>query len=124
MFKFLFRAVLVLFGGAIAAKLVEVFLTSDRGQRLAQDAGLSDLTTYRGVELAQKYTRAIVGVIASALVAIQDVVASRLENNRRAGWPERVQIYAQLLLAAGSMAKTISDFLEERRQVLGEESFR
>lgn len=120
MFRFLFRAVLILFGGVIAAKLVELFLTSDRGQRLAQEAGLSDLTTYRGVELAQKYARAIVAVIVGALVAIQEAVEARVPGERRAGWPERVQVYAQFLLAAGSVAKTVSDFLEERRQLLGE----
>jgi hypothetical protein len=120
MFRFVFRAVLVLFGGAIVAKLVEMFLTSDRGQRFAQDAGLSDLTTYRGVELAQRYSRAIVGVIVGALVAVQETLEARAETARRSDWPERVQMYAQLLLAAGSMAKTVSDFLDERRQLLGE----
>jgi len=117
MFKFLFRAVLVLFGGAIAAKLVEMFLTSDRGQRFAQDVGFSDLTTYRGVELAMKYARAIAGVIASAIVAVEETIQARSESRRGAGWPERVQVYAQFLLAAGSMAKTVSDFLEERREL-------
>ncbi len=120
MLKLLFRAVLVLFGGAIAAKLIELFLTSDRGQRWAQGVGFSDLTTYRGVELAMKYARAIVGVLASALVGVQEAMEARTESVRRPGWPERVQMYAQFLLAAGSMAKTVSDFLEERRRVLGE----
>mgnify|MGYP005843286691 CR=1 FL=1 len=120
MSRLLLRAVLVLFGGVIAAKLVEMFLTSERGQRLVREAGLGDLTTHWGIELAQKYARAIVGVVVSGLVAIQESIGARARDERRVGWPERVQIGAQMLLAAGTVAKTISDFLEERREHFGE----
>ncbi len=120
MSKTLLRVLLGLLGGLIAARLVEAFLTSERGQRLAEQAGLGDLTTHRGVELAQKYARAVAGVIGAAVVGIQESLESAARTQRQATWPDRVQVYAQYFLAVGSLAKTVSDFLEERRQMLGE----
>ena len=120
MSRLLLNAVLVLFGGMIAAKLVELFLTSEQGERLTKRAGLTDLTTYRGVEMAQKYTRTIVGIVAGAAVAILEIAVARSDAERRPGWPERVQAYAQILLALGSVARAVSDFLGERRRLFGE----
>ncbi len=119
MSRLVLNAVLVLFGGLVAAKLVELFLTSEQGERLTKRVGLADLTTYRGVEMAQKYTRTIVGIVAGAAVAILEISAARTDE-RRAGWPERVQAWAQVLLALGSVARTVSDFLGERRRLFGE----
>lgn len=121
MTRVLFRAVLALLGGIIAAKLIETFLTSERGQRLAARAGLSDLTTHRGVELAQKYARAMVGSVAAAVSGIQEGSQTGPLSGRQPSWPDRVQTIAHYLLAVGALAKTVSDFLEERRQMLGEE---
>lgn len=116
--KILLRSVLLLFGGLIAAQVVEFALTSRRGQQLAHDAGLDDLTSFRGVEMAQKYARALVNVVVGAYVAVQEYLDSRSPGQSGIGWPERVQVSAQILLAIGSIAKTVSDFLEERRKLV------
>jgi hypothetical protein len=116
--KFMLRSILLLFGGLIAAQIVEYALTSRRGQQLAHEAGLDDLTSFRGVEMAQKYARALVNVIVGAFVAVQEYLDSRSPEQAGLGWPERVQVSAQILLAVGSIAKTVSDFLEERRKLV------
>lgn len=118
MSRHLLRSVLLLFGGMFAAKLVELALTSSRGQRIARQSGMGELTTFRGVEMAQKYARAIVNVLIGAGIAVADYLESRSPERRLLGWPERVQISAQVLLAFGSIAKTASEFIEERRSLL------
>jgi hypothetical protein len=120
MFRLVIRTVVILFGGLVAAKLVELFLVSARGQALVKQGGLDDLTTHQGVQLAQKYARAAVAILTTAAVGVQENLESRALGVRRPGWPERVQTYATLLLAAGSLAKTAADFFEERRKVLGD----
>ena len=115
--RYLLRSILLLFGGVVAARIVEMALTSSRGQRIAREAGLSELTTYRGVEMAQKYARAIVNVVVGAAVAVLEYLDSRSAERRSLGWPERVQISAQVMLAVGSIAKTASEFLEERKRL-------
>lgn len=117
--RFAIRALIVLFGGVLAAKLVEMFLMSDRGQAIVMKAGLTDLSSHQGVELAQKYARSAVNVVASTTVGVLESLDARAHGVREPGWPERVQTYAQLLLAAGTLAKTVSDFMEERRTYLG-----
>jgi hypothetical protein len=116
--KYLLRSLLLLFGGFVAAQIVELALTSSKGQQLARQAGVGELTTYRGVELAQKYARAIVNVLVGAGIAVTEYLDSRSPEHRSLGWPERIQVSAQVLLAVSSIAKTASEFIEERRRLL------
>ncbi len=120
MARTMLRIVLVVFGGMIASRLVEMYLTSERGRASASSMGLADLTTHQGVELAQKYARSIASALGSAFVAIQESATASYDNPRKAGWPERVMTVAQLLLGVAALAKLISDFIEERRRLMDE----
>ncbi len=120
MARTMLRIVLVVFGGMIASRLVEMYLTSERGRASATSMGMADLTTHQGVELAQKYARSIASALGSALVAVQESATASYDNPRKAGWPERVMAIAQLLLGVAALAKLISDFIEERRRLMDE----
>ncbi len=120
MARTMLRIVLVVFGGMIASRLVEMYLTSERGRASATSMGMADLTTHQGVELAQKYARSIASALGSALVAVQESATASYDNPRKAGWPERVMAIAQLLLGVAALAKLISDFIEERRRLQDE----
>lgn len=120
MARTMLRIVFVVFGGMIASRLVEMYLTSERGRSSVASMGMADLTTHQGVELAQKYARSIASTLGGALVAIQESATSSYDNPRKAGWPERVMTVAQLLLGVAALAKLISDFIEERRRLMDE----
>jgi len=114
------RVVIVIFGGMIASRLVEMYLMSERGRRSVTSMGMGDLTTHQGVELAQRYARAVASTVGTALVAVEESMTASYYNPRKAGWPERVMTGAQLFLAVGGLAQIISDFIEERRQLTEE----
>jgi hypothetical protein len=114
------RIVLVVFGGMIASRLVEMYLTSERGRRSVASMGLADLTTHQGVELAQRYARAVASALGGAVVAIQESATASFDNPRKAGWPENVMAVAQFFLAFAALAKIVSDFIEERRRLIDE----
>jgi hypothetical protein len=120
MVRTIVRVVLVIFGGMIASRLVEMYLTSEQGRRKVASMGMADLTTHQGVELAQRYSRAVAGTLGTALVAVEESVTASYFNPRKAGWPERIMTGAQLILAIGGLAQVISNFIEERRQLLEE----
>ncbi len=120
MARTMLRVVLVVFGGMIASRLVELYLTSERGRTSVASMGLADLTTHQGVELAQKYARAVASTLGGAFVAIQESATASYDNPRKAGWPERVMTIAQLLLGVAALAKLVSDFIEERRRLMDE----
>ncbi len=120
MARTMLRIVLVVFGGMIASRLVEMYLTSERGRSSVASMGLADLTTHQGVELAQKYARSIASTLGGAFVAIQESATASYDNPRKAGWPERVMTIAQLLLGVAALAKLASDFIEERRRLMDE----
>ena len=120
MARTMLRIVLVVFGGMIASRLVEMYLTSERGRASAATMGLADLTTHRGVELAQKYARSIASTLGGAFVAVQESATSGDDNPRKAGWPERAMTAAQILLGVAALAKLASDFVEERRRLIDE----
>lgn len=114
------RIALIIFGGMIASRLVEMFLSSERGRRAATSAGLGDLTTHQGVELSQRYARSIASTLGGVVVGFMENSAAAAENPRRAGWPERIMTGAQIALATATLARTVSDFIEERRRLLEE----
>ena len=120
MFRIVLRAVLVIFGGMIAARLVEMYLTSERGKRSAIQMGFADLTTHQGVEMAQKYARTVASILGGAIVAVQESATASYSNPRKAGWPEKITTLAQVFLAVGTVAKAVSEFVEERRQLMDE----
>ncbi len=120
MARTMLRVVLVVFGGMIASRLVELYLTSERGRTSVASMGLADLTTHQGVALAQKYARSIASTLGGAFVAIQESATASYDNPRKAGWPERVMTIAQLLLGVAALAKLVSDFIEERRRLMDE----
>jgi hypothetical protein len=120
MARTILRIALVVFGGMIASRLVEMYLTSERGRRAVASMGFADLTTHQGVELAQRYARTVASLLGGALVSVQESSTAGNDNPRKAGWPERITTYAQIILTAGTLAKTISDFIEERRRLMDE----
>ncbi len=120
MARTMLRIVLVVFGGMIASRVVEMYLTSERGRASVASMGLADLTTHQGVELAQKYARSIASTLGGAFVAIQESATAGYDNPRKAGWPERVMTIAQLMLGVAALAKLVSDFIEERRRLMDE----
>jgi hypothetical protein len=111
------RLLVVLVLPLIIGKVLELFLSSSPGKAVARKAGVAELTTEEGVEMAKKYAAAAGGAVSMAATALTKPASSPLPNPRNMAYSAVAQDTAELLLATGALVKVIGDFLKDREQL-------
>ena len=114
------RLLVVLVLPLIIGKVLELFLSSGAGKSVARKAGVGELTTEEGIEMAKKYAAAAGGAVSLATTALTKPVAqatSPVPNPRNMSYAAIAQDTAELLLATGALVKVVGDFLKDREQL-------
>jgi hypothetical protein len=114
------RLLVVLVLPMVIAKVLEIFLSSGAGKSAARKAGMGELTTDEGVEMAKKYAAAAGGAVSLAATALTKPVSQAtnpLPNPRNMAYSAVAQDTAELLLATGALVKVVGDFLKDREQL-------
>ena len=114
------RLLVVLVLPLIIGKVLELFLSSSPGKSVARKAGVAELTTEEGIEMAKKYAAAAGGAVSMAATALTRPVSpatNPLPNPRNMAYSAVAQDTAELLLATGALVKVVGDFLKDREQL-------
>ena len=114
------RLLVVMVLPLIIGKLLELFLSSSPGKSVARKAGVAELTTEEGIDMAKKYAAAAGGAVSMAATALTKPVTQAsppLPNPRNMAYSAVAQDTAELLLATGALVKVVGDFLKDREQL-------
>jgi hypothetical protein len=104
----------------ILGKVLQVFLGTGAGRKLVESAGMGELGTEEGIDMATKYASAGAGAVSAALTAIgnKTQLATGAVPNANALMTAAVaQDTAELLLATGALVKVVGDFLKDREEL-------
>lgn len=114
--KTLKRMAIIFIASLVVARLVDVFLRSDVGKRTAKSVGLDSLLTAEGAEAAKRYSKTATGLLVGTALALR---ARRPEKEGRhdSNLVHTAENLAELVLAAGTLAKIVADFLREEQEM-------
>jgi hypothetical protein len=96
----------------VAGEVVRRLLTSRLGASAAERLGRPELATYEGASAASKEVKSAVGFVRT-LTESKPVAPLALTGPRSAGWVGVARDASEMLLAAGALLKTVSDFASE-----------
>ncbi len=113
--KALRRMIFVFVASLVAAKLVDLFLSSDFGKRALRSAGHESLLTEKGTEAAKRYSKTATGLLVGTALALRSY--GRDKNRRGSSTATTAENAAELVMAAGALAKIVSDFLHEEEEI-------
>jgi hypothetical protein len=114
------RLLIVMVLPLVIGKVLELFLSSSPGKSVARKAGVAELTTDEGIEMAKRYAAAAGGAVSMAATALTKPVTQAspaLPNPRNMAYSAVAQDTAELLLATGALVKVVGDFLKDREQL-------
>jgi hypothetical protein len=114
------RLLVVLVLPLVIGKLLELFLSSGPGRSVAEKAGIGELTTGEGIDLAKKYASAAGAAVATAATALTSSVPQPLyplTSAKTASYAAVAQDTAELLIATGALVKVVGDFLKDRERL-------
>ncbi|MBI2952910.1 MAG: hypothetical protein HYY30_01245 [Chloroflexi bacterium] len=106
---------MAIFGASlVAAKLIEIFLTSQPGKKLLERTGSTALLSDEGMGLVRKYAKDATGVVLGTLVN------HRVHGNSelvRAGWVDVIDNAAEIMSTTGSLLRMATEFWDERQEL-------
>lgn len=114
------RLAVILLLPIVIAKVLDIFLNSGAGRKLASKSGYAELTTDEGVEMAKKYTAAGAAALGTAVTALGNraqLVPNAPPNLKRLSMAAVIQDTAELLLATGAVVKVVGDFMRDREEL-------
>jgi hypothetical protein len=97
----------------LVGEVVRRFLMSRFGGAAASRLGRPDLATYEGASAASKDVKKAVGYARSIVEGRASPLPARSEEPRQLGWVGTARDASEMLLAAGAVLKTISEFVRE-----------
>jgi hypothetical protein len=104
----------------ILGKVLQLFLGSPPGRKLVESAGMGELGTEEGVDMATKYASAGAAAVSAAVTALGNktqLAAGAVPNPKTLMTAAVAQDTAELLLATGALVKVVGDFLKEREEL-------
>jgi hypothetical protein len=96
----------------LVGELVRRVLMSRAGRSATERLGRPELATYEGASAASKEAKKAIGFV-RALTSPKPPAAVEARPDRPAGWVGIARDAAEMLLAAGAVLKTASDFAQE-----------
>jgi hypothetical protein len=114
------RLLVILVLPLIIGKVLEVFLSSGPGRKVAEKAGVAELSTAEGVEVAKKYAAAgsaAIGTAATALAGRVQQTPHAVPNPKNLSYAAVAADTAELLLATGALVKVVGDFIRDREEL-------
>jgi hypothetical protein len=113
-----YRWLLIFSVSLLAAKLIEVFLTSRAGRRLMEQTGSTVLLSDEGLDVVRRYSK-------EATEVVLDTIFNRRthrENTahtavRDGGWANVFEDFAYAVSGMGSLMRVAVDFLRERQEL-------
>lgn len=109
------RIAIVFASSLIIAKLVDVFLISDFGKRIIRRSGFESLLTEEGTETARRYSKMAAGLLVGTFLTLR----ARRHGKQvvETGLVKTAENAAEVVMAAGALAKIVSDFLREEEEI-------
>lgn len=114
------RLLVILVLPIVLGKVLELFLSSGPGKKVAANVGVGDLTTEEGIEMAKKYAAAgaaAASTAATALAGKAQMATGAVPNPKALATSAVAQDTAELLLATGALVKVVGDFLKDREEL-------
>lgn len=107
---------IILASSFIVAKLVDVFLSSDAGKQALRGVGFESLLTQEGAETAKRYSKAAAGLLVGTALTLRAAHQDQHEGEE-GGLIRNAENAAEVAMAAGALAKIVSDFLREEQGI-------
>lgn len=110
--KNLLRGILFFVGSFLIGEIVRRLLTSTLGRSVADRVGHPELATMEGASAASKEVKRAVGFV-KTITSPPPTPEPEPAPANRARWVGIARDSAEMLLAAGGVLKTLSDFVQE-----------
>lgn len=114
------RLLVILVLPMVLGKVLQLFLGSGVGKKVAANVGIGDLTTEDGIDMATKYAAAgaaAASSAATALVGKAQLATGAVPSPRSLATAAVARDTAELLLATGALVKVVGDFLKDREEL-------
>lgn len=114
------RLLVILVLPIVIGKILEVFLSSAPGRKLAEKSGNGMLATEEGIDMARKYGSAGLAAATTAATALMNrasLVPDARPDPKALSFAAIAQDTAELLLATGALVKVAGDFMKDREEL-------